>query len=136
MNADFLFIADPAFQPQHPTPPLFLPSDPPLAWLLAKCCIQNSDFQLQELQYHLLNNNPLAEVIAVALQVPPRAAPCLQGTSSTLHVPSLSHSIERKQPNSCLGFKKPKPSVWEHLNRASNSTSIHVIVAKNFYSNL
>ncbi|KAM7068006.1 polyunsaturated fatty acid lipoxygenase ALOX12-like [Molossus nigricans] len=49
-----------------PTPPLFLPSDPPFAWLLAKSWVRNSDFQLHELQYHLLNTHLLAEVIAVA----------------------------------------------------------------------
>ncbi|XP_043332344.1 polyunsaturated fatty acid lipoxygenase ALOX12 isoform X1 [Cervus elaphus] len=49
-----------------PTPPLFLPSDPPLAWLLAKTWVRNSDFQLHQLQYHLLNTHLLAEVIAVA----------------------------------------------------------------------
>ncbi|KAM9210931.1 polyunsaturated fatty acid lipoxygenase ALOX12 isoform 1-T1 [Dugong dugon] len=48
------------------TPPLFLPSDPPLAWLLAKSWVRNSDFQLHQLQYHLLNTHLVAEVIAVA----------------------------------------------------------------------
>ncbi|XP_072796648.1 polyunsaturated fatty acid lipoxygenase ALOX12-like isoform X1 [Vicugna pacos] len=52
--------------PSSPTPPLFLPSDPPLAWLLAKSWVRNSDFQLHQLQYHLLNTHLLAEVIAVA----------------------------------------------------------------------
>ncbi|XP_066222335.1 polyunsaturated fatty acid lipoxygenase ALOX12-like [Saccopteryx leptura] len=52
--------------PSSPTPPLFLPSDPPLAWLLAKTWVRSSDFQLHELQYHVLNNHLLAEVIAVA----------------------------------------------------------------------
>uniref|UniRef100_G1PYN1 Arachidonate 12-lipoxygenase, 12S type n=1 Tax=Myotis lucifugus TaxID=59463 RepID=G1PYN1_MYOLU len=50
----------------YPTPPLFLPSDPPLAWLLAKSWVRNSDFQLQLFQYHVLNTHMLAEVIAVA----------------------------------------------------------------------
>ncbi|KAM7067818.1 polyunsaturated fatty acid lipoxygenase ALOX12-like isoform 2-T2 [Molossus nigricans] len=52
--------------PSSPAPPLFLPSDPPLAWLLAKCWVQSSDFHLHELQYHLLHTHLLAEVIAVA----------------------------------------------------------------------
>uniref|UniRef100_A0A452S6G8 Polyunsaturated fatty acid lipoxygenase ALOX15 n=1 Tax=Ursus americanus TaxID=9643 RepID=A0A452S6G8_URSAM len=52
--------------PSSPTPPLFLPSDPPLAWLLAKVWVRNSDFQLHQLQYHLLNTHLVAEVIAVA----------------------------------------------------------------------
>ncbi|XP_053767771.1 polyunsaturated fatty acid lipoxygenase ALOX12 isoform X2 [Desmodus rotundus] len=52
--------------PSSPTPPLFLPSDPPLAWLLAKSWVRSSDFQLHQLQYHLLNTHLVAEVIAVA----------------------------------------------------------------------
>ncbi|XP_034502759.1 polyunsaturated fatty acid lipoxygenase ALOX12 isoform X2 [Ailuropoda melanoleuca] len=52
--------------PSSPTPPLFLPSDPPFAWLLAKAWVRNSDFQLHQLQYHLLNTHLVAEVIAVA----------------------------------------------------------------------
>ncbi|XP_014302774.1 arachidonate 12-lipoxygenase, 12S-type-like isoform X1 [Myotis lucifugus] len=52
--------------PSCPTPPLFLPSDPPLAWLLAKSWVRSSDFHVHELQYHLLHTHLLAEVIAVA----------------------------------------------------------------------
>ncbi|KAM7066877.1 polyunsaturated fatty acid lipoxygenase ALOX12-like [Molossus nigricans] len=52
--------------PSSPTPPLFLSSDPPLAWLLAKCWVRSSGFQLHELQYHFLHTHLLAEVIAVA----------------------------------------------------------------------
>uniref|UniRef100_A0A8C5YB80 Arachidonate 12-lipoxygenase, 12S type n=1 Tax=Microcebus murinus TaxID=30608 RepID=A0A8C5YB80_MICMU len=53
-------------KPSSQTPTLFLPSDPPLAWLLAKSWVRNSDFQLHQLQYHLLNTHLVAEVIAVA----------------------------------------------------------------------
>ncbi|EPQ05907.1 Arachidonate 12-lipoxygenase, 12S-type [Myotis brandtii] len=52
--------------PSSPIPPIFLPSDPPLTWLLAKTWVRSSDFQLQQLQYHVLNTHLLAEVIAVA----------------------------------------------------------------------
>ncbi|XP_037350806.1 polyunsaturated fatty acid lipoxygenase ALOX12 isoform X1 [Talpa occidentalis] len=52
--------------PSLPIPALFLPSDPPLAWLLAKCWVRNSDFQLHQLHHHLLSTHLLAEVIAVA----------------------------------------------------------------------
>ncbi|KAK1331584.1 hypothetical protein QTO34_009541 [Cnephaeus nilssonii] len=50
----------------YPTPPLFLPSDPPLAWLLAKTWVRSSDLQIHQFQYHVLNTHMLAEVIAVA----------------------------------------------------------------------
>ncbi|XP_044527722.1 polyunsaturated fatty acid lipoxygenase ALOX12-like [Gracilinanus agilis] len=49
-----------------PVPPLFLPSDPSLTWLLAKAWVKNSDFQLQQLQTHLLKTHLLIEVFAVA----------------------------------------------------------------------
>ncbi|XP_004685161.1 PREDICTED: arachidonate 12-lipoxygenase, 12S-type-like [Condylura cristata] len=52
--------------PSLPTPTLFLPSDPPLAWLLAKCWVRNSDFFMHVLRYHLLNTHLVAEVIAVS----------------------------------------------------------------------
>ncbi|KAM9208767.1 LOW QUALITY PROTEIN: polyunsaturated fatty acid lipoxygenase ALOX15-like [Dugong dugon] len=49
-----------------PAPPLFLPTDPPMVWLLAKCWVRSSDFQLYELQSHLLRGHLTAEVFAVA----------------------------------------------------------------------
>uniref|UniRef100_A0A8D1JSI3 Polyunsaturated fatty acid lipoxygenase ALOX15 n=1 Tax=Sus scrofa TaxID=9823 RepID=A0A8D1JSI3_PIG len=49
-----------------PLPPLFLPTDPPMVWLLAKCWVRSSDFQLHELHSHLLRGHLMAEVIAVA----------------------------------------------------------------------
>lgn len=49
-----------------PPPPLFLPTDPPMAWLLAKCWVRSSDFQLHELLSHLLRGHLMAEVIAMA----------------------------------------------------------------------
>ncbi|XP_058415905.1 polyunsaturated fatty acid lipoxygenase ALOX15 isoform X3 [Diceros bicornis minor] len=49
-----------------PPPPLFLPTDAPMVWLLAKCWVRSSDFQLHELQSHLLRGHLMAEVIAVA----------------------------------------------------------------------
>lgn len=45
---------------------LFLPSDPPMAWLLAKTWVRSSDFQLHQLQSHLLRGHLMAEVISVA----------------------------------------------------------------------
>ncbi|OBS59789.1 hypothetical protein A6R68_09103 [Neotoma lepida] len=54
--------------PRHGGPPplLFLPSDPPMAWLLAKIWVRSSDFQLHQLQSHLLRGHLMAEVISVA----------------------------------------------------------------------
>lgn len=54
--------------PRHGCPPplLFLPSDPPMAWLLAKIWVRSSDFQLHQLQSHLLRGHLMAEVISVA----------------------------------------------------------------------
>lgn len=73
--------------PSSPTPPLFLPSDPPFAWLLAKAWVRNSDFQLHQLQYHLLNTHLVAEVIAVATM---RRLPGLHPVFKVHAPPSLS----------------------------------------------
>uniref|UniRef100_A0A8C6WCG0 Arachidonate lipoxygenase, epidermal n=1 Tax=Nannospalax galili TaxID=1026970 RepID=A0A8C6WCG0_NANGA len=53
--------------PRHRSllPLLFLPSDPPMAWLLAKIWVGSSDFQLYQLQSHLLRGHLMAEVISV-----------------------------------------------------------------------
>ncbi|XP_076398855.1 polyunsaturated fatty acid lipoxygenase ALOX12 isoform X3 [Peromyscus maniculatus bairdii] len=73
-----------------PAPTLFLPSDPPLAWLLAKIWVRSSDFQLQELQFHLLNTHLVAEVIAVATM---RCLPGLHPIFKLL-VPHIRYTME------------------------------------------
>uniref|UniRef100_A0A8C5V3K7 Arachidonate 12-lipoxygenase, 12S type n=1 Tax=Microcebus murinus TaxID=30608 RepID=A0A8C5V3K7_MICMU len=74
-------------KPSSQTPTLFLPSDPPLAWLLAKSWVRNSDFQLHQLQYHLLNTHLVAEVIAVATM---RCLPGLHPVFKVKALPNLS----------------------------------------------
>ncbi|ELW63633.1 arachidonate 12-lipoxygenase, 12S-type [Tupaia chinensis] len=76
--------------PSSPIPPLFLPSDPPFAWLLAKIWVRNSDFQLHQLQYHLMNTHLVAEVIAVATM---RCLPGLHPVFKLL-IPHIRYTME------------------------------------------
>uniref|UniRef100_A0A672QIN1 Arachidonate 5-lipoxygenase-like n=1 Tax=Sinocyclocheilus grahami TaxID=75366 RepID=A0A672QIN1_SINGR len=46
--------------------PIFLPSDPPLAWLLAKMWVRHAEFQVFQLLSHLLRTHLLVEVICVS----------------------------------------------------------------------
>uniref|UniRef100_A0A8C7U7V8 Arachidonate 12-lipoxygenase n=1 Tax=Oncorhynchus mykiss TaxID=8022 RepID=A0A8C7U7V8_ONCMY len=46
--------------------PIFLPNDPPLAWLLAKIWVRHSEFQVFQLLSHLLRTHLLVEVFCVA----------------------------------------------------------------------
>lgn len=46
--------------------PIFLPSDPPLAWLLAKMWVRHSEFQVFQLLSHLLRTHLVVEVFCVA----------------------------------------------------------------------
>ncbi|XP_029696806.1 arachidonate 12-lipoxygenase, 12S-type [Takifugu rubripes] len=46
--------------------PIFLPTDPPLAWLLAKMWVRNTEFQVFQLLSHLLRTHLVMEVFCVA----------------------------------------------------------------------
>lgn len=64
-----LIVLLPSFQleqkPDKETP-IFLPSDPPLAWLLAKMWVRHSEFQIFQVLSHLLRTHLVAEVFCVA----------------------------------------------------------------------
>ncbi|MBN3313013.1 LOX5 lipoxygenase, partial [Atractosteus spatula] len=46
--------------------PVFLPTDPPLAWLLAKMWVRHAEFQIFQVLSHLLRTHLVVEVICVA----------------------------------------------------------------------
>ncbi|CAN9509766.1 unnamed protein product [Ophioblennius macclurei] len=53
-------------QTPGPGAPVFLPSDPPLAWLLAKMWVRHSEFQVFQVLSHLLRTHLVVEVFCVA----------------------------------------------------------------------
>ncbi|XP_034159451.2 arachidonate 12-lipoxygenase, 12S-type [Pangasianodon hypophthalmus] len=46
--------------------PIFLPNDPPLAWLLSKMWVRHAEFQVFQVLSHLLRTHLIAEVFCVA----------------------------------------------------------------------
>lgn len=53
-------------QTPGPNTPIFLPSDPPLAWLLAKLWVRHAEFQMFQVLSHLLRTHLVMEVFCVA----------------------------------------------------------------------
>lgn len=63
-------IVSPPYPQLEQTPsldtPIFLPRDPPLAWLLAKMWVRHSEFQVFQVLSHLLRTHLVMEVFCVA----------------------------------------------------------------------
>ncbi|XP_043861348.1 polyunsaturated fatty acid lipoxygenase ALOX12-like isoform X2 [Dromiciops gliroides] len=89
-----------------PVPPLFLPSDPSLTWLLAKAWVKNSDFQLHELQAHLLKTHLMAEVFAVATM---RCLPGMHPIFKVVNTGGGGHLDVLRRATACLTYRSLCP---------------------------
>ncbi|EHB04767.1 Arachidonate 12-lipoxygenase, epidermal-type [Heterocephalus glaber] len=65
-------------------------SDPPMAWLLAKIWVRSSDFQVHQLQSHLLRGHLVAEVTSVPTM---RSLPSLHPICKLL-IPHFHYTME------------------------------------------
>uniref|UniRef100_A0A8C0AKF4 Arachidonate 12-lipoxygenase, epidermal-type n=1 Tax=Bos mutus grunniens TaxID=30521 RepID=A0A8C0AKF4_BOSMU len=99
-----------------PPPVLFLPSDPPMAWLLAKTWVRSSDFQLHQLQSHLLRGHLIAEVISVATM---RSLPSLHPIYKVVSTGSGGHVDILQRATAGLTYRSfcPPDDLADHALR-------------------
>ncbi|XP_075896547.1 arachidonate 12-lipoxygenase, 12S-type isoform X2 [Nelusetta ayraudi] len=65
-DGNLMPIAIQVEQTPGPSNPIFLPTDPPFAWLLAKTWVRHAEFQMFQVLSHLLRTHLVMEVFCVA----------------------------------------------------------------------